>query len=271
MSQSEQRDRLAVVSSDDQATIGGLVDKNWLDIVFTDWQTTLETAQEMLRGSAQYTEPASIVQRVGDHPALIIGLQKEIPDLRAQQSLPHQCDHTELGTRMQVPTTEPDEARRKHEAPGTEEELREELSVITRDALQSGKEVHSLRTQWARALPLAAGTIRADPLARAQGGQKFPDTLGCSGSDRTQLVGYIAQLRMVVQHNPANCPDKQSKMRYAFNRLRGASLGQIVPPIPENQDIGREGLPAFLWPLEAAFGDPNQMAMAERRMQEIKQ
>lgn len=50
----------------------------------------LEEAQEVLRQVAQYTEPANHVQRVCDHPAQIIALQKQITDLQAQQFLPVQ-------------------------------------------------------------------------------------------------------------------------------------------------------------------------------------
>jgi hypothetical protein len=60
-------------------------------------------------------------------------------------------------------------------------------------------------------------------------------------------------------------------MRYAFNRLRGIAFGQILPHVREDGTIGLEDLPAFIQLLEAAFGDPDQIATAERKMREIKQ
>jgi hypothetical protein len=60
-------------------------------------------------------------------------------------------------------------------------------------------------------------------------------------------------------------------MRYAFNRLRGIALGQILPHIREDGTIELEDLPAFIQLLEAAFGDPEQVATTKRKMREIKQ
>jgi len=60
-------------------------------------------------------------------------------------------------------------------------------------------------------------------------------------------------------------------MRYAFNRLRGVALGQILPHVQEDGMIGLKDLPAFIQLLEAAFGDPDRVATAERKMWEMKQ
>jgi hypothetical protein len=128
---------------------------------------------------------------------------------------------------------------------------------MIRDARQSGEEVRGLRMPLANALMLAARAAPAAPQAPEDRGQKFPDSPDLSGSDRTQLRGWIAQLRMVIQHKPASFPDEQSKMRYAFNRLRGIGLGQMVPHVREDGTIGLEDLPAFIQLLEAAFGDPD--------------
>jgi hypothetical protein len=53
--------------------------------------------------------------------------------------------------------------------------------------------------------------------------------------------------------------------------LSGLALGQILPHIRENGEIGLEDLTAFIQLLEAAFGDPDRVATAERNMREIKQ
>jgi len=135
---------------------------------------------------------------------------------------------------------------------------------MTQDARQSGEEVRGLRTQLANALMLAARTAPAAPHTQEVRGQKFPDSPDFSGSDRTQLRGWIAQLRMVIPHKPTSFPDEQSKMRYAFNRLRGVALGQILPPVREDGTIRLEDLPALIQLLEAAFGDPDRVATAER-------
>jgi hypothetical protein len=76
---------------------------------------------------------------------------------------------------------------------------------------------------------------------------------------------------MVIQHKPASFPDEQSKMRYAFNHRRGVALGQILPHVEEDGMIGLEDIPALIQLLEAAFGDPDRVATAKRKLREIKQ
>jgi hypothetical protein len=56
----------------------------------------------------------------------------------------------------------------------------------------------------------------------------------------------------------------------AFNHLREISLGQIMPSVREDRTIGVEDLRAFIEFLKAAFGDPDQLATAKRKMGEIK-
>ena len=227
--------------------------------------------QEVLMRVAQYSQPIREVQMVCEHPQQIINLQRQITDLQARQFLPPQCDHTGLEQQIQTLRNERDEALQRPAAPGTNEDLRQALEDMTRDTRQSGEEVRGLRTQLANALMLAARAAPAAPQAPEDRGQKFPDSPDLSRSDRTQLRGWIPQLRMVIRHKPASFPDEQSKMWYAFNRLRGIALGQILPHVREDGTIGLEDLPAFIQLLEAAFGDPDRVATAERKMGEIKQ
>jgi len=160
---------------------------------------------------------------------------------------------------------------RRPSAPGTNEELQQELNIMTRDTQRSREEVRGLRTQLVNALTLAARAALAAPQAPEDRGQKFPSSPDFSGSDRTQLRGWIAQLRMVIRCKPASFRDEQSKMRYAINRLRGITLGQILPHIREDGTIGLEDLPALIQLLEAAFADPDRVATGERKMPGIKQ
>jgi hypothetical protein len=76
---------------------------------------------------------------------------------------------------------------------------------------------------------------------------------------------------MVIRHKPGSLPEEQLKMPYAFSRLCGVALHQILVHVRDNGDIGLEGLTAFIQFLDAAFGDPDRVATAERNMREIKQ
>jgi hypothetical protein len=171
---------------------------------------------------------------VCNHPQQIINLQQQITDLQGRQFLPTQCDHTKMEQQIHTLPNEWDEARKRPGAPGTDEELRQELADVTQDPQQSGEEVRGLRMQLANALMLATRAAPAAPQAPEDRDQKFPDSPDCSGSDQTQLRRWIAQLRMVIRNKPASVPDKQLKMQYAFNHLRGIALGQILPHVQEN-------------------------------------
>jgi hypothetical protein len=142
---------------------------------------------------------------------------------------------------------------------------------MTQDAQQSGEEIRSVRTQLANASTLAARAAQAAPQALEDKGQKFPDSPDCSGSDRTQLRDWIAQIQMVIRHKPASFPDEQSKLQYPFHCVRGVALRQILLHVQKDGMIGLEDLPAFIQLLEAAFGDPDRVPTAERKMGEVKQ
>jgi len=215
--------RAALVSVKDQGTIMGLIDIDKDNIGSEQLREAFIQTQEVLMRVAQYSQPIREVQMVCEHPQQIIDLQRQITDLQMKQFLPPRCDHTELERQIQTLRNERDEALRRPSAPGNSEELQQELDDMTRDARQSGEEVRGLRMQLANALTLAARAAPAAPQAPEDRGLKFPDSPDFSGSDRTQLRGWIAQLQMVIRHKPASFPDEQSKMRYAFNRLRGVA------------------------------------------------
>jgi len=100
------------------------------------------------------------------------------------------------------------------------------------------------------------------PVAPKVRRQRFPDSPDCSGSDWTQLRGWIAQLRMVKRYKPTSFPDEQSMMRYTFNHLSRVAVGLILPHVQEDGTIWLQDLPAFIQLLQAAT--------ANRNTQEIK-
>jgi len=96
MSESSQHNRMALVSADDHVLIEEILNAALVGIEFEQTQKKLGQAQEVLLWEAQYMETADLVQRACDHPAQNIQFQKEIADLKAQQCLHPQSDHTEM-------------------------------------------------------------------------------------------------------------------------------------------------------------------------------
>ena len=216
----------------------------------------------MLRRVVQYTEPVAMVQTVCDHPAQIIALQKQIMDLQSQWFLPPECDHSTLEQQLEALRHNLEQARRTPKMVGTEGDLQQQLDNMTWDSRQLGEAVQALRMQLANALSFVARAAPTPPQQLEDRGQKVPDSTNFSTSDRTQLNGWIAELRMVIRHKPTSFQDRKSKMLYAFNRRTGVTLGFTMPHDREDRTIGLGDLPAIVQLLEAAFGDPDRVATA---------
>jgi len=226
--------RATLVSVEDQGTIMALIDIDKDNMGNEQLREAFIQPPEVLMRVAQYSQPIRDWQMVCEHSQQIIDLQRQITDHHAKQFLPPQCDHTKLEHQIQTLRNELHDGVRRPQAPGTSEELQQELDDMTRDARQSREEVRGLRTQLENAMTLAARAAPAAPQAPEDRGQKFTDSTDFSGSDRTQLRGPIAQLRMVIRDKPASFPDELSNMWYAFHCLRGIALGQILPHIRED-------------------------------------
>jgi hypothetical protein len=186
---SSKEPRAALVSVEDQGTIMALIDVDKDNTGPEQLREVFAKTQEVLMRVAQYSQPIREVQMVCKHPQQIIDLQRQITDLQTRQFLPPDCDHTVFEQQIQVLRNVRDEGLRREVALGTSEELQQELDDMTRDARQSGEEVHDLRTQLANALMLAARAAPAAPQPPEDRGQKFPDSPDFSGSDQTQLTG----------------------------------------------------------------------------------
>jgi len=271
MSGSEQDDRVALVSVDNQATIGGLENRNKLGTDLGEGQTVQEPAQGVLRRVTEYTKLANILPRVHDHLALIITLQMVIMDLQAEQFLLPQCGQTKMEKRIRGLEIDLTEVQTRPAVNGADEQLREDLLGMSQDTQQSGEEVRGVMMQLANAITFAVWVAPPAPQTPEDWGQKFPDSLDFSESDPTQLRGWTAQLQIVIRHKPTSNPEEQSKLRYTLNRLMGTALGQILVHVRENRTIGLEDLPALIQLLEAACGDPDGVATTERKMRVIQQ
>ena len=165
------------------------------------------------------------------HPEQIIALQKQVTDAQTKQFLPPFCDHTTFERQIQELRDDLDEARRTPQTVGTDEDSRGELDDMTQDAREASEESPNFRTQLANALSLAVQAAPPGAHQPEDRAQKFPDSPDFSGWDRTQLRGWVAQLRMIIRHKASCFPDEQLKMRCAFNRLSGLALRQILPHV----------------------------------------
>jgi hypothetical protein len=233
-----QEPRAALVSVQDQGTINRILETNLGETTEVEGIELLMVTQQVLSRVAQYSQPVREIQQVCSHPAEITDLQNQITILRARaEPPPIICHHTDCDTQLATLRNELEVARRTPRVEGTDDDTRQELDDMTGDAREANAEAVSLRTQLANALSLAIWAAPAPPQGQEDRGEKFPDSPDFSGSDRTQLRGWIAQLRMIIRHKPNSFPDEQSKMRYSCNRLSGLALRQILPHVRVNGEI----------------------------------
>jgi hypothetical protein len=122
---------VALVSVEDQGTIMALLDEQGDAIRFVELREPYALTQEVLTWVAQYSQPIREVQMVCDHPQQIIDWQRQVTTLQMKQFQPLRCDHSEFERQIQTLTDAWNKARMRPAAPGTDENLSQELANIT--------------------------------------------------------------------------------------------------------------------------------------------
>jgi hypothetical protein len=88
--------------------------------------------------------------------------------------------------------------------------------------------------------------------------------------ERKKLHSFLAQLTLKLTVNHASFPDESVKVGYAASRLRGSAFEWFAAMMSE-EEIPFRNYVDFRRALEAAFGDPDKRATAERELQRLKQ
>lgn len=91
---------------------------------------------------------------------------------------------------------------------------------------------------------------------------------------RNKVNQFITQLRMVITLQPSRFEDEKTKVGYAATFLRDEGLLWIQPFLSKSEYDQPEWLKtfdAFAKELKRIFGDPDEVATAERRIQSLSQ
>jgi hypothetical protein len=190
--------RAALVCPEDLGTIMELIDLNQETMGSEATIDAFVQAQEVMMRTVQYSQPMRTIQAVCDHPEQIIALQKQITDLQRKQFLPPSSDHTTFEQQIQQLRNDLHEVHKTPRTVGMDKDLQKELDNMTWDAWEASDESQSLRTQLVNALSLSPRAAPAAPQQFEDREQKFSDSPDISGSDRTQLRGWIAQLQTII-------------------------------------------------------------------------
>ena len=106
----------------------------------------------------------------------------------------------------------------------------------------------------------AVGNAAANAATPHGGHLRIPDPEKYKG-DREKLRPFITQLRLKA----ALYPDPQSQLYYAVSLLEDHALDQVTPHIT-NDRINLDNMGSLISILETAFGDPDKVATAERKL-----
>jgi hypothetical protein len=150
---------------------------------------------------------------------------------------------------------------------GTENEdlaLERDAAIADRNTLTA--RVTQLEAQLVQTLALANVATSSSPAGRK--GQTDPEMF--TGEDRSKLRSFVARLRLRLIDRPGEFPNERSKRRYAFSRLEGAALEQLIHLVKDDR-MNLGNFEAFVTLLEEAYGDPDCVNTAERALAKLRQ
>jgi hypothetical protein len=99
--------------------------------------------------------------------------------------------------------------------------------------------------------------------------EKMSDPPKYSG-DRAALRPFLAHLHLKLTGDHDLFPDEPKRLAYSVGRLEGKAFDHILPFITST-GISLDNVQALSNLLEAAFGDPDRVGTAERKLDTLKQ
>jgi hypothetical protein len=142
--------------------------------------------------------------------------------------------------------------------------LERDAAVADRNTLTA--RVTQLEAQLMQTLALANVATNSSPAGCK--GQTDPKKF--TGEDRSKLRSFVALLCLRLIDRPGEFPNEQSKLQYAFSRLEGATLEQLIHLVKDDR-VNLGDFKAFVTSLEEAYGDPDHVNTAERALAKLRQ
>jgi hypothetical protein len=146
------------------------------------------------------------------------------------------------------------------------EDLSLDRDAAVADCNTLSTRVTQLESQLCQTLALANLASSSVPALR----KMQPDPKPFTGEDRNKLRSFITMLHLRLIDRPGEFPNEQSKLRYAFSRLDGPTLEQMLHLV-ENDHVNLETFGDFVTTLEESYGDPDHINTAERAIAKLRQ
>ena len=119
-------------------------------------------------------------------------------------------------------------------------------------------------------LALASSNALSDPQVKPALSEKLPDPPMFSGG-REELSGWIAALRLKLSLNADRFPTPKSQVGYAIGRTEGKAMAQILHHVQSDGNVTFVTLEELLDYLKTAFGDPDERATAQLKLEHYAQ
>jgi hypothetical protein len=142
--------------------------------------------------------------------------------------------------------------------------LDRDAAVADRNTLST--RVTQLESQISQTLAFANLASSSVPAPR----KMQPDPKPFTGEERNKLRSFVTMLHLRLIDRPSEFPDEQSKLRYAFSRLDGPTLEQMLHLV-ENDHVNLETFVDFVTTLEESYGDPDHINTAKRAIAKLRQ
>jgi hypothetical protein len=142
--------------------------------------------------------------------------------------------------------------------------LERDATITDRNTLTA--RVTQLEAQLAQTLTLA--NVATNTLPASCKGQTDPEKF--TREDCGKLRSFVALLQLCLIDRPGEFPNEQVKLRYAFSRLEGAALEQLIHLVKDDR-MNLANFEAFVTSLEEAYGDPDHVNTAERALAKLYQ
>src|SRR3982751_2030120 len=108
------------------------------------------------------------------------------------------------------------------------------------------------------------------PSGNSQAEPRISDPSHFEGK-RHQLKNFVSQLRLVIYGQPSRYRTERSKVMFAASFLRDAAFSWFQPYLNSDDCPLLDDFPLFIEQLELAFGDPDEVSNAERKLATLTQ
>jgi hypothetical protein len=142
--------------------------------------------------------------------------------------------------------------------------LEHDATITNRNSLTA--RVTQLEAQLMQTVTLMTAATNSSPASRKR--QTDPEKF--TGEDCSKLRSFVALLCLWLIDHPGEFLSEQSKPQYAFSRLEGATLEQMIHLV-QNDYVNLANLEAFVTSLDEAYGNPDYVNTAEWMLAKLHQ